>query len=87
LFVEDDAVVAEGVGEVMYPAQSLREYHVLLVNPGFSVSTRWVFENLGLTRTLKESKLASFEKMRPLYRHWVRSRTIWNALPLLNIRN
>ncbi|MGB5232470.1 MAG: 4-(cytidine 5'-diphospho)-2-C-methyl-D-erythritol kinase [Desulfoprunum sp.] len=63
--VEDDAVVAEGVGEVMYPAQSLREYHVLLVNPGFSVSTRWVFENLGLTRTLKESKLASFRKDAP----------------------
>ena len=64
--VEDDAVVAEGVGEVMYPAPSLKRYSVLLVNPGFSVSTRWVFENLGLTSTLKESKLASFRKDAPV---------------------
>lgn len=63
--VEEDAVVAEGVGEVMYPAPSLKGYSVLLVNPGFSVSTRWVFENLGLTSTLKESKLASFRKDAP----------------------
>ncbi|HSO10716.1 MAG TPA: 4-(cytidine 5'-diphospho)-2-C-methyl-D-erythritol kinase [Desulfoprunum sp.] len=60
--VEDDAVLAEGVGEVMYPVETLKGYGVLLVNPGFSVSTRWVFENLGLTSTLKESKLTSFRK-------------------------
>ncbi|MBM9529932.1 4-(cytidine 5'-diphospho)-2-C-methyl-D-erythritol kinase [Desulfoprunum benzoelyticum] len=63
--VEDDAVLAEGVGEVMYPVPSLKGYSVLLVNPGFSVSTRWVYENLGLTSTLKESKLASFRKDAP----------------------
>lgn len=57
-----DAVVAGGVGEEMYPLQSLQGYGIVLVNPGFSVSTRWVFENLGLTTELKESKLASFRK-------------------------
>ncbi len=57
-----DAVVAGGVGEEMLVLPSLAGYGVLLVNPGFSVSTRWVFENLGLTTEVKESKLVSFQK-------------------------
>lgn len=57
-----DAVIAGGVGEEMYPLPGLQGYRFVLVNPGFSVSTRWVFENLGLTTELKESKLASFRK-------------------------
>lgn len=57
-----DAVVAGGVGEEMLPLRSLEGYGIVLVNPGFSVSTRWVFENLGLTTEMKESKLASFRK-------------------------
>ena len=57
-----DAVIAGGVGEEMYPLPGLQGYGIVLVNPGFSVSTRWVFENLGLTTELKESKLASFRK-------------------------
>ena len=57
-----DAVIAGGVGEEMYPLPGLQGYGIVLVNPGFAVSTRWVFDNLGLTTRLKESKLASFRK-------------------------
>lgn len=57
-----DAVIAGGVGEEMLALPSLAGYGILLVNPGFSVSTRWVFENLALTTAVKESKLASFRK-------------------------
>lgn len=62
-FVADhDAALAAGVGEVMQPVPTLTGYSFLLINPGFSVSTRWVFENLALTREYKKSKLAGFQK-------------------------
>lgn len=57
-----DAVLAGGVGEVMQPVPTLADCSILLVNPGFSVSTRWVFENLALTRGYKKSKLTGFQK-------------------------
>lgn len=57
-----DAVLAGGVGEIMQPVPALAGYSFLLINPGFSVSTRWVFENLALTRRYKKSKLPGFQK-------------------------
>jgi 4-diphosphocytidyl-2-C-methyl-D-erythritol kinase len=59
---DHDAVLAGGVGEVMQPVPTLADCSFLLVNPGFSVSTRWVFENLALTRGYKKSKLTGFQK-------------------------
>lgn len=44
------AVRARGIGERMEVVPSLSHCSVLLVNPGFSVSTAWVFENFRLTR-------------------------------------
>ena len=58
--VDSQSVVAVGIGEKMQPAAVLRGYWVLLVNPGISVSTRWVFQNLALTKTEKNSKLRGF---------------------------
>lgn len=46
----DDAAVATGIGDRLQPANPLKSCRVLLVNPGFPVSTRWVYENLALTR-------------------------------------
>ena len=60
--VEHEAVIAYGVGDIMYPCDSLKEYTFVLVNPGFFVSTHWVFENLSLTRTGKKYKLSCFQK-------------------------
>nr|WP_320011805.1 4-(cytidine 5'-diphospho)-2-C-methyl-D-erythritol kinase [uncultured Desulfobulbus sp.] len=57
------AVRAKGVGEEMVPVASLHDCWILLVNPGFSVSTRWVYQNFALTEndesvTLQNSRNA-----------------------------
>jgi len=43
------AALARGIGERLTPALGLAPGPVLLVNPGFPVSTKWVYENLALT--------------------------------------
>ncbi len=43
------AALARGIGERLTPARGLSLGTVLLVNPGFPVSTKWVYENLALT--------------------------------------
>ncbi len=47
--VDTGAVLASGRGDEMRPVASLQDEIFVLVNPGFSVSTKWVFENLSLT--------------------------------------
>ncbi len=56
--VSSAAVRAKGIGERMTPVASLADCSMLLVNPGFSVSTAWVYENFTLTRTDKVSILS-----------------------------
>lgn len=56
------AVRATGIGDKMIPVASLSECSILLVNPGFSVSTAWVYKNFTLTRTDKVSKLCDSRK-------------------------
>ena len=51
------AARATGIGEVLAPAPPLAGYLVLLVNPGFSVSTKWAYESLALTAGEKDSSL------------------------------
>ncbi len=51
------AAYAEGIGEKLYPAEAVKEYVFLLVNPGFAVSTREIFQNLSLTSTRQQSIL------------------------------
>ena len=43
------AVQATGIGDRLCPVEDLSGYWCVLVNPGFTVSTRWVFENYRLT--------------------------------------
>jgi 4-diphosphocytidyl-2-C-methyl-D-erythritol kinase len=43
------AAWASGIGEELSPAPGLDSGSILLVNPGFPVSTRWVYEKLSLT--------------------------------------
>ena len=54
------SVAATGIGEKMEPVPDLAEYLIILVNPGISVSTRWAFQNLTLTKKDKKFKLESF---------------------------
>ncbi len=51
------AAQAKGIGEQLTPIASLTDCSILLVNPGFSVSTAWVYENFRLTRGNKVSTL------------------------------
>jgi len=43
------AALASGIGEILQPVAPLQGCRVLLVNPGFSVSTRWVYQTFALT--------------------------------------
>ncbi len=44
------SVWATGIGDQLEQARSVDNYHYLLVNPGISVATRWVYENYRLTK-------------------------------------
>lgn len=57
-----NAVRAEGIGDRMTPVPSLHGCSILLVNPGFTVSTRWVYEKYALTIAAKDSKLPNFSE-------------------------
>jgi len=50
------AAFANGIGEILRPAPVLSGYHLLLVNPGFPLSTREVFSRLPLTEKTKKIK-------------------------------
>lgn len=43
------SMLATGIGEVLAETAPLGQCWILLVNPGFSVSTRWVYQNFALT--------------------------------------
>ena len=60
--VDHDAVFAEGIGDIMYHVDSVRNCSFVIVNPDFFVSTAWVFQNLTLTSLSKNSKLSCFQK-------------------------
>ena len=53
------AAFAGGVGEILRPAPVLQGYSLVLVNPGFAVSTKEVFSRLSLTEETKKTKKAS----------------------------
>lgn len=55
--VKHSAVLATGIGEVMEPVAPLTDCSFILVNPGFAVSTKWVFETFALTTGNENSKL------------------------------
>jgi 4-diphosphocytidyl-2-C-methyl-D-erythritol kinase len=49
-FVADQPVAwATGIGDQLCPARPLLGYQVIVVNPGFSVSTPWVYDKFALT--------------------------------------
>ncbi len=60
--VDHAAVIAEGIGDVMKPVESLTNVMFVLVNTNIFVSTAWVFQNLTLTSAKKNSRLSCFQK-------------------------
>lgn len=59
---KEKSVIAGGIGDEMYPVDSLKNCTLVLVNPDFFVSTKWVFENYSLTSGDKNSKVPRFQK-------------------------
>jgi 4-diphosphocytidyl-2-C-methyl-D-erythritol kinase len=47
-FITGGTCLAEGLGEVITPIPSKLSGYVLILKPRFSVSTKWVYENLAL---------------------------------------
>lgn len=40
--------LCEGIGEIITPLQSMPDCYILIAKPGFSVSTKYVYENLNI---------------------------------------
>jgi len=59
-FIRGGAALAEGIGERLRPFSIRPDVGYLLVNPGFAVSTAWVYRNLVLTSKGDEANLARF---------------------------
>jgi len=57
---------ATGIGDILQPAEPLAGYVLVVVNPGFSVSTAWVYENLALTAGKKIFNLKDFQNGAPV---------------------
>ncbi len=56
------AAWATGIGEKLKSVVPLKDQYVLLVNPGFAVSTKWVFQNFALTKVDKNNNLFNSRK-------------------------
>jgi len=59
-FVQGGSSWARGVGECLDSVDRMPEVWYVLVNPGFAVSTAWVYGNLGLTTPGDVAKLPEF---------------------------
>ena len=63
-FLQDcSGAVANGIGECLQKVEPIEDYWILLVNPGFAVSTKWAYENFPLTSSSNPYILARGRKM------------------------
>ncbi len=63
-FLQDySGAVATGIGERLLGVPPLTNYWILLVNPGFAVSTQWAYENFPLTSCSNPYILARGRRM------------------------
>ncbi|GAB4339601.1 MAG: 4-(cytidine 5'-diphospho)-2-C-methyl-D-erythritol kinase [Desulfobulbaceae bacterium] len=51
------AAWATGRGDLLHFARPLEGYRMIVVNPGYSVSTKWVYENFALTTATNKTNL------------------------------
>jgi 4-diphosphocytidyl-2-C-methyl-D-erythritol kinase len=67
-FLYGSTAWAFGIGEVLEPAETPPGMWLVLVNPGFEVPTKWVYEslNLPLTKTPLQYSIPSFSGIREL---------------------
>ncbi len=58
-FIFQKPALATGIGEILEAYTGLAPYHVLLVNPGFTVSTADIYRNLNLRLTKCKKKFTN----------------------------
>lgn len=56
-FLLKSAALAKGRGEILTPVD-IACFHYAIVNPGYQVSTAWVYNNLNLTKTAQDYNLS-----------------------------
>lgn len=56
------AAIAKGIGEILTPVAPLAGYDILLVNPGFPLSTQWVYQTFALTKKENASNIKNFQQ-------------------------
>jgi 4-diphosphocytidyl-2-C-methyl-D-erythritol kinase len=61
-FIFQETAWATGIGDVLEPIAGLPAVWYLLVNPGFAVSTAWVYQNLQLTSSGDVTKMREFPR-------------------------
>ncbi len=61
-FLDSRPALATGIGERLRFAQKAPAYSLLLIKPPVCVPTGWVYQNLKLTKSEAQIKLASFEE-------------------------
>lgn len=59
---ETGTALATGIGELLTPVAPLAAYSILLVNPGFPVSTPWVYQTFALTKPENAGRFESLQK-------------------------
>jgi 4-diphosphocytidyl-2-C-methyl-D-erythritol kinase len=67
-FLLGTPAVARGIGDILSPL-TLPPYWYLLLNPGKPLSTRWVYENLDLTRLKGAPQMEAWDPEHP--ENWV----------------
>ena len=51
------AALGEGIGEILTPLPPLEGIWILLANPGFKISTAWVYQQMNLSLTLSKKNV------------------------------
>ncbi len=69
--------LSEGIGEVLTPLPPFPECNVLIVKPGISVSTKYVYENLKLDENTKHPDIDSII-------HSIRKKDLYGAVNLFS---
>ncbi|MDD5232900.1 MAG: 4-(cytidine 5'-diphospho)-2-C-methyl-D-erythritol kinase [Syntrophales bacterium] len=90
-FILGKAAWALGIGEKLLPAEDVPPMWLVLVNPGFEVSTREVYQglNLGLTKDIIQFSIPKFLTLQDLaggLRNDLERVTLRNHPELLNIK-
>lgn len=60
-FILKGSALAKGRGEVLQSVK-IPKFNYILINPGFHVSTAWVYNNLDLTKKAEDNNLSYSEK-------------------------